>query len=712
MFVTFLAVVLLHCCASLTEAQQSGCSSFPTSSQVSALIGQNYLGPGQGTPPAITLQTSPFGYRVVCSSSSGIRNQYRFVSIVANYTTSDGAVSPPGVPIYGQFEFECVNSAWSATSTLLEATSTDRTVLSAGSAAIIANTTTNCAYCLKQSASNVRVSDDTNHCSACTGCSQPLCYTSDTAIPNSGTIRQTCCNFYLSDGVTCTTTCDPPSFPDANRTCTAVVPVPPRSSIECGAGCIVGAIIGVIVIAVILAALIAVGVYLSVKDKIKDKNAQRIKPGGEVTVKDNDLYIPPDVAVEVADKQMGQSQDYKNDDDLASKALALTRAMLSLPYSPDTAEDLGQAVRVAIRVASLSRHLLASCPLQPYVSTACAFSSFISDKIEKVLERVLIYLNRAGKTVLLSTATSLAQGPLWLMATNDALYQALFKAYTDAHPTKPKQLSQAEVAKRWNEMKKEADYHTKVNALISDLKAIAMTKKGRLLAFWGNQAVPNHTTEGDSDHSLTIEAPSEATNSLSSVVSTNPNELCTSGSSSRYKSTAQTDLQHQIDLINGDLVGLCRRQSSNMLTKEQETELHCKKRKKEELEKLLKKKRDDQKRAQKYRAKRKHVMLDLCEKNPEVKELLKLREKSGRPRLEEDQPLLLQAIVDIALHGAPAHERRQCEDMYPTVKLGALPLCRRCGKPLLLLVQVYCPLEGSEYHRLQWRIQDFSEGGA
>ena len=69
---------------------------------------------------------------------------------------------------------------------------------------------------------------------------------------------------------------------------------------------------------------------------------------------------------------------------------------------------------------------------------ACAFSSFISDKIEKVLERVLIYLNRAGKTVLLSTATSLAQGPLWLMATNDALYQALFKAYTDAHPTKPK----------------------------------------------------------------------------------------------------------------------------------------------------------------------------------------------------------------------------------------------------------------------------------
>ena len=59
---------------------------------------------------------------------------------------------------------------------------------------------------------------------------------------------------------------------------------------------------------------------------------------------------------------------YQNDDDLVSKALALalTRAMLSLS---DSGEDLGQAVRVAIRVASLLRHLLASSPQQPYAST-------------------------------------------------------------------------------------------------------------------------------------------------------------------------------------------------------------------------------------------------------------------------------------------------------------------------------------------------------
>ena len=59
-------------------------------------------------------------------------------------------------------------------------------------------------------------------------------------------------------------------------------------------------------------------------------------------------------------------------EDLANMALALalTRTMLSLPYRADAAEDLERAVRVAISAASLSRHLMASSPQHPCVSTA------------------------------------------------------------------------------------------------------------------------------------------------------------------------------------------------------------------------------------------------------------------------------------------------------------------------------------------------------
>ncbi|GBO40725.1 hypothetical protein AVEN_212014-1 [Araneus ventricosus] len=56
--------------------------------------------------------------------------------------------------------------------------------------------------------------------------------------------------------------------------------------------------------------------------------------------------------------------------------------------------------------------------------------------------------------------------------------------------------------------------------------------------------------------------------------------------------------------------------------------------------------RRDRKRAEKKRKK----IAELCEAHPHVKEALKIREKCGRPRLEADQPELLKAIVDIAIH--------------------------------------------------------------
>lgn len=46
---------------------------------------------------------------------------------------------------------------------------------------------------------------------------------------------------------------------------------------------------------------------------------------------------------------------------------------------------------------------------------------------------------------------------------------------------------------------------------------------------------------------------------------------------------------------------------------------------------------------------------------------MKLRGKTGRPTLEVDQPELLKAIVDIALHGSAAHEKRR-SDVYRSIR--------------------------------------------
>ena len=149
---------------SLTIAQKAGCNSPPNGTQVENLISANLAAFGQSSlPPTIVLQTAPEGFkdRVVCASSSGIRNQYRFVSIVAYYTNNGAG------PVYGQFEFECVNSAWSATSTFLELTVSDRTTLTSTSAAVNANNRTDCGYCLNPAFSSPpRSADAVNHCNS------------------------------------------------------------------------------------------------------------------------------------------------------------------------------------------------------------------------------------------------------------------------------------------------------------------------------------------------------------------------------------------------------------------------------------------------------------------------------------------------------------------------------------------------------------------
>ena len=155
-----LSVVLLFS-PPLLEAQQAGCSGPPSSTQVATLIASNLNG-SQGIQ-TITLQMSPAGFmfRVVCLSSSGIRDQYRFVSIVAYFISSNG-----GTPQYGQFEFECVSSVWNATSTILDLASYDQQTLMANSLKINASITTNCSYCLNSDfMSPPRYTDTVNHCS-------------------------------------------------------------------------------------------------------------------------------------------------------------------------------------------------------------------------------------------------------------------------------------------------------------------------------------------------------------------------------------------------------------------------------------------------------------------------------------------------------------------------------------------------------------------
>lgn len=69
-------------------------------------------------------------------------------------------------------------------------------------------------------------------------------------------------------------------------------------------------------------------------------------------------------------------------------------------------------------------------------------------------------------------------------------------------------------------------------------------------------------------------------------------------------------------------------------------------------------------RQKKFRDTRKTNLKRLCETNSTVATSLKLRKKSGRPRLEEDQPELLKTIADLVSFRASAEGRRRSMALY------------------------------------------------
>ena len=162
MFPAFLVVSLAYFAPFLAGAQLLGCGIPSTDTEVASLIAGNYGTAQSSALPTIVLQTAStpmgFRYRIVCLSSSGFRDQYRFVSIVAYYTKDGGG------PEYGQYEFECVQSHWTSSSILLEQNVFNRRILTSTSPALNASLRTDCSYCLSPFFLSTRASDPINHC--------------------------------------------------------------------------------------------------------------------------------------------------------------------------------------------------------------------------------------------------------------------------------------------------------------------------------------------------------------------------------------------------------------------------------------------------------------------------------------------------------------------------------------------------------------------
>ncbi|KAJ6643029.1 hypothetical protein Bhyg_07985, partial [Pseudolycoriella hygida] len=141
--------------------------------------------------------------------------------------------------------------------------------------------------------------------------------------------------------------------------------------------------------------------------------------------------------------------------------------------------------------------------------------------------------------------------------------------------------------------------------------------------------------------------------------------------SSTYKpplpAPSQDKIKSDISVLLNDIVVLENRKNSGLINDETLKELKLKKTKVIELQKIIKRKEREMVRHRNRRLQRKRAIEKLSITNPDLKKKLNIRDAIGRPRIESDQPFLLQTIINLALKGSAAHERRRDETIR-TVK--------------------------------------------
>ena len=247
----------------------------------------------------------------------------------------------------------------------------------------------------------------------------------------------------------------------------------------------------------------------------------------------------------------------------------------------------------------------------------------------------------------------------------DQKYQAFFNKYKQAHPDKPGIAVTAEVVKIWKEKlnrgKDEELYKSEMVAL--EEKVQKVQRKGNICSFFrkqtkaaGEASKPDKTKEPD---------PAPIIEVVQEIVEEEDSDKI----DKRKLTPAQDKLQKLISIKEKSLSNLIEEraidQGSNAvsLAKQIKNTRDSLKKHKVDLKRAI----NLQNATNRYRAKRKKTEERLKADHPEFARCLKLQDAPGRPRIECDNPGILETLLEIATVGAACGDRRR-EDVFRTVK--------------------------------------------
>jgi hypothetical protein len=252
------------------------------------------------------------------------------------------------------------------------------------------------------------------------------------------------------------------------------------------------------------------------------------------------------------------------------------------------------------------------------------------------------------------------------------LYSELYELWIKAYPQFKKQKIQSDCNCFWNNIKNNDNFMDLYTSKISDLKRNIRSQKSIISFFDQPSTSATHRQPIASVTLSKTQSPSSNNeNEVLENLTSNPesankdNQLqpvaLVASSVTTNKAPKQEELRKELSILNAELASYSVREAADLMSDEQRRELKTKKKRKIEVENEIEKLKAGQQRSKKFREEKKATLQQIVSENPDLESKIKLKSRPGRPAITDEQPNILDAIINIAMHGSAAHERRRME---------------------------------------------------
>lgn len=278
-------------------------------------------------------------------------------------------------------------------------------------------------------------------------------------------------------------------------------------------------------------------------------------------------------------------------------------------------------------------------------------------------------------------------------------YNVIREAVCKAFPQRTPDFHINEAKAIYDRVKKEPDSQAKANAVQKELqilKELATKKKAESLMYF---VKASELKANSSEPRRVAPLPAAPQTSALSVQANPDSQKEVPPQKIRHTARAQAEAEEALKVATKRVAELATFRSNDDDDLKQAIKVR------ENAEKCLKSKQSNAMRQQKFQHARRQSLLELCDKDEMKRKKLCLNPSAGRPSKNETQPGLLEAITQLSLRGAGAHERRRADalnacrtldDLAKELKIQGFNLSRS-GVYLRLIPRNWSTTEGKRH---------------